>query len=379
MFEFDSIQSILILSGLMFAGELLSKKLKGMLPAVLVSALALMLLVWSGIIPEDIVENTGFTKMTSFVFMIVIVDMGASTNFRELWANRSVVLLAAVTLTLQIGALLLVIGSTFGLNTAIAGLPGGTSVTMIVQERARQLGYDRLVTLAVVLMSTQSLIGAPAVAFLVRREVNRLRNNTEELKGAVLPAETQGEESARGSAYGAFFKLTVGAWIASRLEYYTGFSRYAYCLIVGVLLAELGFLGRNELDKTNSRGLIFFMMMTVILSGFCSADPERIRSILLPVACILLCDVAAIWIFAPLLSKALGFSKSMGTAIGMQIMIGFPLNMMISQDIVSLAAKDEQEQKALMAKVGTRLVIAGFTSLTTLSVIFASLLVPLMK
>ena len=378
MFEFDAIQSILILSGLMFAGEFLAKRLKGMLPAVLVSALALMALVWGGLIPESIVESTGFTGLTSFVFMIVIMDMGASTNFHELWANRNVVILAAAALVFQIVTLLLVIGAAFGLNTSIAGLPGGSSVMMIVQERARQLGYDRFVTQSVVLMSTQSLIGAPLVALFVRREVKRLRVNPREL-AAVRKSEARSEEEKGDSVYLAFFKLTAGAWIATRLERYTGFSRYAYCLIVGVVLKELGFLKKNELDATNSRGLVFFIMMTAILSGFCGTDAKLMLSVLAPVGCILACDVAAICLFSPVLGRRLGFSREMSMAIGMQIMIGFPLNMMISQDIVSLASGDEEEREKLMASVGTRLVIAGITSLTMLSVIFASLLVPFMK
>ncbi len=378
MFEFDAIQSILILSGLMFAGEFLAKKLKGMLPAVLVTALALMALVWGGIIPENVVERSGFTGLTSFVFMIVIMDMGASTNFHELWANRNVVTLAAAALVFQIVMLLLVIGAAFGLNTAIAGLPGGSSVMLIVQERARLLGYDRFVTQSVVLMSTQSLIGAPLVALFVRREVKRLRENPRELP-AVQEAAAQGEEGRGDPVYLAFFKLTAGAWIATRLEKYTGFSRYAFCLIVGVVLKELGFLKKNELDDTNSRGLVFFIMMSAILSGFCGTDARMLLSVLGPVACILTCDVAAICLFSPLLGRRLGFSRSMSMAIGMQIMIGFPLNMMISQDIVSLASGDEEEREKLMASVGTRLVIAGITSLTMLSVIFASLLVPFMK
>ena len=50
---------------LLYVGELCSKKLKGMLPSVLVSGVLIAALVWTGIVPGNIVERSGMMPITS--------------------------------------------------------------------------------------------------------------------------------------------------------------------------------------------------------------------------------------------------------------------------------------------------------------------------
>ena len=378
LFNFDSVQSILLLALLLYAGELCSRRMKGMLPAVLVSGVIMVALVWTGVVPKNIVELSGFSPIMSFCIMMIILDMGASTNFKELWANRNVVALAALSLVFQIIVLLAVVGAAFGRNTAIAGLPGGTSVAFIVQERARALGYDELVTLSVMLIAIQNMIGAPLVAVIVRREIRRLHALAPEAAVTALREEERKEEG-KTSSYLAFFRIAAGAWLASRLEMLTGFSRFAFSLLIGILLSELGFLKKTDLSNTQSRGLLFFVLMSMVLSGFCASGPDMFRRMALPLILVLLCDVAAICLFCTVFARRFGLTRGMAIAVGMEVMVGFPLNMMLTQDIIDLATDDENEKARLMAQVGTKLVIAGFTSLTTLSVIFASILVMFMK
>ena len=378
LFNFDSVQSILLLALLLYAGELCSRRMKGMLPAVLVSGVIMVALVWTGVVPKNVVELAGFSPIMSFCIMMIILDMGASTNFKELWANRNVVALAALSLAFQIIVLLAVVGAAFGRNTAIAGLPGGTSVAFIVQERARALGYDELVTLSVMLIAIQNMIGAPLVAVIVRREIRRLHALAPDAAVTALREEGRKEEK-KTSSYLAFFRLAAGAWLASRLEMLTGFSRFAFSLLIGILLSELGFLKKTDLSNTQSRGLLFFVLMSMVLSGFCASGPDMFRRMALPLILVLLCDVAAICLFCTVFARRFGLTRGMAIAVGMEVMVGFPLNMMLTQDIIDLATDDENEKVRLMAQVGTKLVIAGFTSLTTLSVIFASILVMFME
>lgn len=75
----------------------------------------------------------------------------------------------------------------------------------------------------------------------------------------------------------------------------------------------------------------------------------------------------------------LGFSPYMGIALGMNIMIGFPLNMLISQDVIYRLVVDERKRSLLMSEIGNRMVICGMISVTFLSTTAASFLVALMK
>ena len=69
----------------------------------------------------------------------------------------------------------------------------------------------------------------------------------------------------------------------------------------------------------------------------------------------------------------------MSVALGFNIMIGFPPNMIISQDIIRYLTDDPATQERLMEQIGNRMVIAGFTSTTFLANFMSGLLVTLMR
>lgn len=61
--------------------------------------------------------------------------------------------------------------------------------------------------------------------------------------------------------------------------------------------------------------------------------------------------------------------------ICLNVMVGFPLNLMLSDDIIGFLVEDPKEQAVLHRQVATRMVIAGFTSVTFLSTVTMGVLV----
>ena len=379
MFSFDLIQSGLILSALFVAGEWISKKLKGAVPSFLCAGLLFAALLWSGLLPGDLVNRSGMTSLASLAIMFVILSMGSTTNFRELAKSWRVVLLAAVAYLFELAMVLLVIGGLYGRNLSIAALPGGSPVAFMVQQQARTLGYDDCIVLSVLLLSMQGLIGCPVVSFLVRKEAGRLLEVGIPVPKKNDPRPTSVVSAAGESPYLAFLKLYLGAWLAHRLSDLTGISPYVLCLLLGVVLLELGFYRKNQLNGTQANGFFFFAMMSVVLSGFSSATPEMLLRMLVPLLCVLALDVFSITVCSLLIGRFLGFSRFMSVALGFNIVIGFPPNMMISQEIISYLTDDPEKRSVLMEQIGTKMVIAGFTSNTFLANIMAGLLVALMR
>lgn len=97
MFEFDLIQYGLIVLCLMVAGEVISHKLKAIVPSLLVSSVLFILLVWCKIIPTDLIKTSGLTHLIAIAMMFIIIGMGLSLNLKELLANWRVVALAALS------------------------------------------------------------------------------------------------------------------------------------------------------------------------------------------------------------------------------------------------------------------------------------------
>lgn len=378
MFEFDMLQCGLIVLVLMVLGEIVSHRMKAAIPAILVSALLYLGAVWTGIVPNTLVQTSGLTTLTGIAMMFVILNMGASIDLKELMANWKVVALAAISYFCQIAITIAVISFLFNRNMAIGCLPGGASVALMVQERARSLGYNEVILLSAMLISVKGLVSCPLASFFVKKEVKRRLK-----EGIEIKKEEEWENSLQlkssgikvESSFAALLRFFLAAWIASRLEMVTGVSRYVFCLVLGVLLTRMGFLYKNIMDQTKSHGMLMLMMMTMVLEGFSSSTPELFAKMMIPVACVLTVEVLSITLNTCLFKRFFGFSNEMSFLICLNVMVGFPLNMMLAQDIIGFLVKDPEEQNVLNAEIATRMVIAGFTSVTFLSTVTMGVLV----
>ena len=377
LFAFDMVQSGLVIAALFVAGEWLSNRLKAVVPSFLAAGMLFLALLWGGILPADLVERSGFQSLVSIGIMFVILNMGTTTNFKELASSWRVVLLAAVAYFFELAMVFLVIGGIFGRNIAVAAMPGGSPVAFMVQERARSLGYDDCIVLSVLLLAMQGLVGCPLVSLLVRREASRLYAAGMPVTLSA-PLKSGTREERPESTYPAFFKLYIGAWIAQRLGSWTGISPYVICLLLGVVFVELGVYRKSQLNQTQASGFFFLAMMSVVLSGFAAATPQMLLRMLGPLVCVLALDALSLTLCSLVLGRFLGFSPWMSVALGFNIMIGFPPNMMISQEIIGYLTDDAEKRAWLMEQIGNRMVIAGFTSNTFLANIMAGLLVTLM-
>ena len=380
MFEFDIIQSGLVIAALFVIGEFASRKMKAVMPAVLISGILFMLLLWSGIVPIDMVERSKLGVLMPVGMMFIILSMGSNTSLKEMAANWRVVLLAAVSYLFELCMILLVISLVFDWNMAVSAFPGSSAATLIVQERARALGYNDCVILSVLLLFLNGMVACPIVGILIKKEAKRiLAHGIPENVGGRLSADQPAKgKGAGGSSYVSFFKFYLGAWICQRLSSFIGVSPYVLCLVLGVVFSELGFFRRDEFKRTEAGGFLFFIMMAMILNSFGASTPQMLMQVLLPIVIVLCTAVLSLSFASLVLGKLLGFSPWFSVALGFNIMVGFPVNLMLSQDMINFLTDDEQERSYLMEQIGNRMVLAGFTSTTFLSnslgPIFASFL-----
>lgn len=384
MIDFDAIQSALILVGLLVFGEFIAGKLKAAVPGILVSGVCYLALIWSGLVPSTLVDNTGFMSIYQISIYFILINMGASIRPRELLSHWPVVVLSALTLALLYASVLLIMGKVFNLNTALAGLPGGVGVNIVVQETARALGHEDLAVLATLLFTLQGLVSCPVVSILIRREVKRLHEHPEEMKpgsasGGKLASLDAPPEDATGSFYVSFLKLLAASWIASRLAMLVPIPYPVLAFLIGMMLQQTGLIHRDEFARTRGNGLMTLIMMLVVMNGFAGATPSIIKEYLTAVVLILAADIILIALWACIIGRFLGFSPEFATALALNLMVGFPLNLILSQDIIRYNVPDPDEQGLMMSLIARKMVIAGLTSTTCLSIIFASFLMQLMK
>lgn len=369
MFEFDIIQSGLIIAGLFVLGEIISRKLKAIIPAVLVSGILFMGLLWSGLVPQDMVARSKLDVLMPVGMMFIILSMGCNTSLKEMGANWRVVLLAAVSYIFELCMILLVMSLIFDRNMAAAAFPGSSAAALIVQEKARALGYNDCIILSVLLLFMNGMVACPIVGQLIKKEASRiLKDGIPDVEERpIAPGAKLSAKREDGSTYISFFKFYIGAWICQRLSGFIGVSPYVLCLVLGVVFAETGFFRRDEFDRTKSGGFLFFIMMAMILNGFSASSPRMLLDVLLPIITVLCTAVVSLSFSSLVLGRLLGFSPWLSVALGFNIMVGFPVNLMLSQDMIGYLTDDKKQQAYLMEKIGNRMVLAGFTSTTFLS------------
>ena len=382
MLEFDVLQSGLVILLLLAIGDVLTHFTRGSVPAVLIAGLLYMLCCWADILPKNLLASAGLGELSATAMMMVVVNMGASMEIQKFISNWRIVLLAALVFAGQVLALFIVVGGIYGTNTAVGGLPGGMAAALIIQERARALGYEQIITLSVLILATQALVAGPAASLCIRKEASSLLVSGKAMR--VIQEDTAKKPHADEHRkitlqYGALLKLYSVSWLASRLEMLIGVPRYVLCLLLGLLLSHFGILGKNELAASKSDGFVFFLLMAIVLSGFSGTTPQMFAQMLPPLQLVLLTDLVSVALLSALIGHLMGYSIYMSIALGMNIMVGFPLNMLISQDIIFRLTSDEQKRALLMTEIGDRMVLCGMVSVTFLSTTAASFLVALMK
>lgn len=369
MFEFDIIQSGLVIAALFVLGEVISRKLKAIIPAVLVSGILFMALLWSGLVPGDMVERSKLSVLMPVGMMFIILSMGSNTSLKEMIANWRVVLLAAVSYLFELCMIMLVMSLIFDRNMAVAAFPGSSAATLIVQEQARALGYNDCVILSVLLLFLNGMVACPIVGLLIKKEAKRLIDKGIPQDSIVHrgAGNTLAGQNSGGSTYVSFLKFYAAAWVCKRLSGLIGLSPYVLCLVLGVVFSEIGFFRRDEFKRTESGGFLFFIMMAMILNSFSASTPAMLLDVLLPIIVVLCTAVLSLSCASLVMGRILGFSPWMSVALGFNIMVGFPVNLMLSQDMINFLTDDEAERSFLMEQIGNRMVLAGFTSTTFLS------------
>ena len=373
---FDTFQAGAVLLVFMVAGDWLAKKLKGRLPSVLIAGLFFMLVSWTGVFPENLMELGGFSSLTSVATALIITGMGASMSLRTFAANWRVVVLAVCSYLCQAGAILGILSCFMGFDTAVGALPGGSMTALIIQQRAAELGYDDTIVLSVLFFSTQAIVGSLLAGHYVRRESRRLLAlpRTEDRRKEEEKPVAKALAFFDGSNYGNLCKLYILAWVSSKIGALIGVNSYILCLFLGVLGAAAGFVDQETIKRTGMENFLYFVMMGNIVAGFGRAAPEVFARMVLPVAAVFAIEVGVTCLFSPLLGKMLGFTREMSVALGSNIMMGFPLNMMLSTEIAQSLTDSEEERAYLSTEVASKMVIAGLSTTTSLAVFAGGLL-----
>ena len=169
------------------------------------------------------------------------------------------------------------------------------------------------------------------------------------------------------------------AWIATTIGSLTGVNYGIWALLLGALCNSIGIAPPKLLDQSKSTGIMMIAMFGAIIPALAKVSLSDIGTLLFQVVVIFAAAVAGIFLAGWILPtwKICG-SRNLAIGIGVEQFLGFPTNVVLVREIATTTGKTEQERDYIESKLGTPYVIAGFATVTVVSVLIAGIIVELL-
>ena len=182
----------------------------------------------------------------------------------------------------------------------------------------------------------------------------------------------------RFTIYISLFIGAAAAWlgtIGGKLTH-NWVGMFLWCMIIGLVLRNLGLVPANLLKKNaNASGFFIFGALTAIVPSLAKVDFSMLGQLGITVVAVFAVTVAGIILAFKILPlwKIVG-DKDLCIGIAMCQMIGYPGTQLISEEISKAVGKTPEEIDYLEKRIGTAYVISGFTSVTVLSIVVATIM-----
>lgn len=388
-----------LLAAILYIGDVLSTRTKSWLPSVFVCAVLFLVGYWT-FFPKDIVAIAGFqTPIVYLAIFLLITNMGTLLSVQELMGQWKTVVVALagiagiVVLLFTVGLLVL------DWETVVVGAPplvGGVVSSLIMSQAAAEAGLTSLSVLAILIYVMQGFVGYPLTAIMLKREGNHVLNRfrsgelQSQANATVSPTTAEGTPArlfakmpeAYNTFYFKFLRLgliALLAWGASQaLEPVFTISPFVLCLVFGVIATSVGFLEREPLRSANAFGFTILVLMVFIFDGLKRATPDMLAELAGPMVVLIAIGIFGMYVFSFIAGKLVGVTPAMAFACSLTALYGFPADYVITKEVVNALSDDQAERDLLTAHMLPPMLVAGFVTVTMVSVVMAGIFVGLL-
>lgn len=385
-----------LLMGILYIGDIISAKTKAWVSSVFVCAVLFIIGYWT-IFPENIVEVAGIPSVVATLLMyLLITNMGTLLSVKEL-INQWKTIVITLSGIAGIVVLLLTVGMLFfDLQTILVAVPplvGGVVSSLIMSEAAQQAGLMSLSVLAILIYVMQGFAGYPLTSIMLKKEGKRMLAKYR--SGEWVPTNEQEQEKAikeedeeipklfakvpkrYHTNFSRFFRLSIvgmfAYYVSVWLAPFVSVSPFVLCLLFGVIASSSGFLEKQPLQKANGFGFAILGLMLFIFDGLKNATPEMLKELLVPMVGIIIIGVFGMYVFSAIVGRLLGVSKEMAFAVSLTALYGFPADYIITNEVIQALTEDKKEQEALTSHMLPPMLVAGFITVTIVSVVLAGI------
>lgn len=383
----EPVIAAMIILGLVALGEIISVISKARVPMLFVAMMGYLILLWLGIFPKDLLENSTFLTVGALLGTApILVHMGTLIPLRMIRSQWKVVLIAIMGMFFASLFILIIVTVLFDYQTAVAGtgpLNGGIIAVLITSEGIKELGFVSLLTIPALIMALQSLIGIPLANLLLRKHATviseQIKSGSYVASNTVAFGQEDNDQLIVPKKFQTplvlLFMLFIGGALAVVLAKLTGIPYSLWALAIGIIGRLVKFYPERVMEKSNSftvgmAGIIFIvigMMNDITFEMFIDKLPA--------VLTILFVGVTGILLGGLLGSKLLKVNPFLGIPVALTSTFGFPGDYIVCEEVSRSIGKTEEEQRKIFNEILTPMLVGGFTTVTLGSVIIASILI----
>ncbi len=365
--------------------DAVSARTKGLISSVLCLSLLYLAAFLTGILPKDTIAVTGIpTMLGAFGTLFMITNIGTLIRLRDFCREWKTVLICLC----GVGALAVFSLATAGLFDriyalcAIPSIAGGI-VALLVMQDALAVCTEQYVAFTMLCYSIHSFIGLPAAAFMLRKYCG-----TDPSGRSFLPppaAESSRRlrffpvsEKSPPSALMARLALVCAA--ATILSQLMG-ERVPTALIgllLGIAATELGFLANSTLQKCGYYDFIMFLVVSGIIDPLSAVTLDALRMCLAPLLFYMLGGCLVIMLGGIAAGMLLKVDWRLSCALSCGCLLGFPATLITAEDVVDNMDFPAETHAAVRDALSLKMVIAGFATVSTSSVVISTLIAPLL-
>lgn len=386
-----------ILTLMLFIGEIVSIRTKAWIPSVFITAVLFLFAYWT-FLPKDAVAKAGIPAGTATMLMaLLITNMGTLLSVKEL-ARQWKIIAIAIGGIAGITCFLLFIAVHFlDWNTVVVATPplvGGIVSALIMSNGAKELGLTDLSVLAILIYVIQGFAGYPLTSIMLKKEGKRIlgKYRNGEIPHVSGPDEVNKPDETKppklfrkapvvyNTAYFKFFRLAFVAglaFVASAGFSYLGIKVNAFvlCLLFGIIGKTIGFLETHILKSAGGFGFCLLGLMLFIFDTLKQATPEMVLNLIYPLVIIIVIGVIGMYVFSAIIGRIVGVSKELAFATSLTALFGFPADYVITMEVVYSLSDKEDERNVLTHHMLPPMLVAGFMTVTIVSVILAGIMV----
>ncbi|PFV93189.1 hypothetical protein COL08_23425 [Priestia megaterium] len=390
----EPVYAAMLILALIVIGEIISILTRARVPMLLIAIMGFLILIWTGIFPENIVETSTFSAMGNLLTGPLVVHLGTLIPLALMAKQYKAVLIALGGALVALLFVLPIITMLFGYETAVAGtgpIVGGIVAFIVTSNQLKEAGFEYLVAIPALVLAVHKLFGLPVASVFLRKYALILRNKIDQTSSRTFIAaavesplqhspEVASEPKKKkkyefNTANILLFKLFVGASIAILISDFTGISSTIWCLFIGVLGTKMKFYNENIMDKAKASSIAVLGTIFIVIASMSKVSLVEFLHFIPQVIAIIIIGEIGILVGGFLFSKLLKWHPYKGMSIALTAMFGFPADYILCQEVSRSVGRNEEEQNQLLNELSPPMLIGGFTTVTVASVIIASILV----